>query len=133
MTGPDVEQSRPFVNAEIERLMEVLDTLDPDPDLEATGDEEPWLGAPDARTGSWSGLFTTGNEDREDDDSDLTPAARMKAHSVMMRVLDMLSSRCSQFSLSLGQEYRTFVPPLTRTCNLSAPRVAARLRYKFMH
>jgi hypothetical protein len=43
MTGPDVEQSRPFVNAEIERLMEVLDTLDPDPDLEATGDEEPWL------------------------------------------------------------------------------------------
>jgi hypothetical protein len=81
-----------------------------------------------ARTGSRSGLFTTGN-----DDSDLSHAARMKAHSVMMRVLDMLSSRCRQFSLSLGQEYRTFVPPLTRTCNLSAPRVAARLRYKFMH
>ena len=73
MTGPDIEQSRPFVESEIERLMEILDTLDPDPDLEATGDEEPWLGAPDARTGSWSGLYLEGNDDREEDDSDLEP------------------------------------------------------------
>ena len=46
---PNAEISRPFVEAEIERLMEILNSLDLDPDLEDTGDDEPWLGAPDAR------------------------------------------------------------------------------------
>jgi hypothetical protein len=32
------EISRPIVEAEIERLIDLLDTLDPDPDLESTAD-----------------------------------------------------------------------------------------------
>jgi hypothetical protein len=73
MTAPELEQTRPAVEAEIERLMEILDTLDPDPDLETTGDEEPWLGMPDRVPGSWSGLYLEGNDDCEEDDSDLEP------------------------------------------------------------
>jgi hypothetical protein len=68
------EISRPFVEAEIERLIDLLDTLDPDPDLESTADEEPWLGAPDARTGSWFGPRTAcGGDDREEDTGDDEP------------------------------------------------------------
>jgi hypothetical protein len=68
------EVSRPFVEAEIERLIDLLDTLDPDPDLESTADEEPWLGAPDARTGSWFGSSVTDHgDDREEDTGDNEP------------------------------------------------------------
>jgi hypothetical protein len=68
------EISRPFVEAEIERLIDLLDALDPDPDLESTADEEPWLGAPDARTGSWFGPSATcSGDDREEDTSDDEP------------------------------------------------------------
>ena len=70
---PEREQARPFIESEIERLIEIPDTLDPEPDLEDTADEEPWLGMPERMPGSWSGLFLTGNDDREDDDSDLEP------------------------------------------------------------
>ena len=68
------EISRPIVEAEIERLIDLLDTLDPDPDLESTGDEEPWLGAPDARTGSWFGPnVVCSGDDREEDTGDDEP------------------------------------------------------------
>ena len=67
---PNAELRRPVVEAEIERLIEILDTLDPEPDLEDTADDEPWLGAPDARPGSWSGLYPEGNDDRELEDCD---------------------------------------------------------------
>jgi hypothetical protein len=68
------EISRPFVEAEIERLIDLLDTLDPDPDLESTADEEPWLGAPNARTGSWFGSsITDPGDDREEDTGDDEP------------------------------------------------------------
>src|SRR5689334_20981911 len=45
MINPNMESSRPAIEAEIERLIDLLDTLDRDPDLESTADEEPWLGA----------------------------------------------------------------------------------------
>ncbi|MBZ0262985.1 MAG: hypothetical protein K8F90_20555 [Hyphomicrobiales bacterium] len=68
------EISRPVVEAEIERLINLLDTLDPDPDLESTGDQEPWLGAPNARTGSWFGSYGTDLwDDREEDTGDDEP------------------------------------------------------------
>src|SRR5436190_16271592 len=68
------EISRPIVEAEIERLIDLLDTLDPDPDLESTADEEPWLGAPDARAGSWFGPSAVCcGDDREEDTGDDEP------------------------------------------------------------
>jgi hypothetical protein len=73
---PMTEISRPIVAAQIERLIDLLDTLDPDPDIEMdTADDEPLLGAPDARTGSWAGLTAEAynDDDREDDDSDREP------------------------------------------------------------
>jgi hypothetical protein len=36
---------RPLIEQEIERLLDVRDRLDEDPDLEPVGDDEPWLGA----------------------------------------------------------------------------------------
>lgn len=35
---------RARAEAMIEELIDILDALDGDPDLEANGDEEPWLG-----------------------------------------------------------------------------------------
>jgi hypothetical protein len=74
MTSPDIlperEKSRPLIESEIERLIEILDTLDPEPDLEDTADEEPWLGMPERMPGSWSGLYLEGNDDCEEDDCD---------------------------------------------------------------
>ena len=68
------EISRPIVEAEIERLIDLLDTLDPDPDLESTADEEPWLGAPNARTGAWFGTYAADpGDDREEDIGDDEP------------------------------------------------------------
>ena len=73
-TIPVTDIPRPIIEAEIERLIDLLDALDPDPDLESTGDEEPWLGAPDGFVfTNWHGLSPEGNDDREDDDSDLEP------------------------------------------------------------
>ena len=61
---------RPLIEQEIERLLEILDTLDLDPDLEDTADHEPWLGMPERLPGSWSGLYLEGNDDRVEDDCD---------------------------------------------------------------
>jgi hypothetical protein len=41
MRAPDHEHLRPVLEAEIERLIEMLDQINEDPDLESTGDEEP--------------------------------------------------------------------------------------------
>ena len=73
MTALELERVRPLLEAEVQRLIDLLDQIDEDPDFENTGDEEPWLGAPDARTGSWAGLYAEGNDDREEDDSDREP------------------------------------------------------------
>lgn len=60
---PVTEISRPIVEAEIELLIGLLDTLDPDPDLEDGtdqegdgADDEPNLGAPNQQAGSWNGI-----------------------------------------------------------------------------
>ena len=69
------EIPRQIVEAEIERLIGLLDVLDPDPDLESTSDEEPWLGAPagihaNGHGTNWEGLNSQGHHDREDDGDD---------------------------------------------------------------
>lgn len=63
---PVTEIPRQIVEAEIELLIGLLDTLDPDPDLEdsadlepSTGDEEPLHGSLEQQTGSWRGLDPT--------------------------------------------------------------------------
>ena len=62
---PVTEIPRQIVEAEIELLIALLDKLDPDPDLESTGDEEPWLGAPAGYVfTNWHGLYPEGNDDR---------------------------------------------------------------------
>lgn len=76
MITPDMEAVRPFVEAEIERLIEILDTLEPDPDFEEVDDDEPWLGAPESRFrhgdgSNWHGVSPQANDDREDDGDDL--------------------------------------------------------------
>ena len=71
----DIARLRPVIESEIERLIGILDTLEPDPDYEEGDDDEPWLGAPDARLGSWNGLYLEGNDDREEDDSDREPCS----------------------------------------------------------
>lgn len=68
---PAPEILRQSIETEIEHLMEVLDYLDPDPDLEDGGDDEPSIGAPEAQAGAWRGLWPEGNDDREQDDFDL--------------------------------------------------------------
>jgi hypothetical protein len=76
------EIPRQIVEAEIELLIGLLDTLDADPDLEDSADQEgdnpddePSLGAPDARTGSWAGIQGEAyhDVDCEADDSDREP------------------------------------------------------------
>ena len=76
MRAPDREHIRPVLESEIERLIDMLDRLDDDPDLESTGDDEPWLGAPAGIHGNghgtnWQGINSQGNDDREDDGDDL--------------------------------------------------------------
>jgi hypothetical protein len=63
---------RPLIEQEIERLLEVLDRLNEDPDLEPAGDEEPSLGAPERQAGSWKGIGLAA-DDRDEDDSDREP------------------------------------------------------------
>ena len=73
-----VPESRTDLEALIEAAIARLDEIDPDPDLEngtdgePDNDGEPLLGAPEARTGSWSGLFLEAysDEDRELDCAD---------------------------------------------------------------
>ena len=65
------EMPRPVIEAEIERLVGLLD---PDPDLDG-GDGEPILGGPESRTGSWSGLYPEAYaDDCEADDGDDEPS-----------------------------------------------------------
>ena len=78
MRHPNFEDARPLIEAEIERLIDVLDLLEPNPDLEEnadwepnTGDEEPSIGAPEALADSWEGLRHQNDVDCELDDSDL--------------------------------------------------------------
>ena len=57
------EIPRQIVEAEIEMLIDLLDKLDPEPDLEDsadiendTADDEPLHGAPEQQAGSWGGI-----------------------------------------------------------------------------
>jgi hypothetical protein len=82
MTGLDIAQVRPLIESEIDRLIGILDLLEPDPDFEEGADheedfsdDEPWLGAPESRFRygggtEWSGLNSQGNDDREEDCED---------------------------------------------------------------
>ena len=73
MSALDLEHIRPVLESEIERLIDMLDTLDEDPDLESTGDEEPWLGAPGECTAMATARIGTewsAGDDREDDGDD---------------------------------------------------------------
>ena len=70
-------ENRPDLEALIEAAITRLDDLDPDPDLEDGGDDEPdgdgepQLGAPEAHTGSWAGLALEAySDDRESDGAD---------------------------------------------------------------
>ena len=63
MTGLDIAQVRPLIESEIDRLIGILDLLEPDPDFEEgadleedTADDEPLLGAPNQSAGSWKGI-----------------------------------------------------------------------------
>lgn len=63
MTGLDIAQVRPVIESEIERLIGLLDMLEPDPDFEDgadleedLADDEPLLGAPNQSAGSWKGI-----------------------------------------------------------------------------
>ncbi|MEH7869707.1 hypothetical protein V7795_21505 [Rhizobium laguerreae] len=40
-------QTRRTLEDQIEKLIEILDSIDGDPDFEADNDNEPWLGAPE--------------------------------------------------------------------------------------
>ena len=65
-------ENRPDLEALIEAAIARLDEIEPDPDLEPDDDGEPQLGAPEARAGSWNGLYPVAfTDDREADDSDL--------------------------------------------------------------
>ncbi len=64
---------RQIIETEVEHLIDILDQLDPDPDLEDGGDGEPSIGAPEAQAGSWRGLWPEDNDDREADDADAEP------------------------------------------------------------
>jgi hypothetical protein len=79
---PVTEIPRQVVEAEIELLIGLLDTLDPNPDLEDsinqegdTADDEPILGAPNQQAGSWNGIQPHDNDDEDEaDDSELEQA-----------------------------------------------------------
>jgi hypothetical protein len=78
MTGLDIARVRPVIESEIDRLIAILDMLEPDPDFEEGGDleednsdEEPWLGAPNYMAGAWLGLMPSYTDDLELDDCDL--------------------------------------------------------------
>ena len=78
MTGtPDsipLPEGRLDLEALIEAAISRLDEMESDPDLEEGGDDEPILGAPEARTGSWSGLYPEASADeRELDTADDEP------------------------------------------------------------
>ena len=67
-------KQRKLVETAIERLIDLLDAIEPDPDLEANGDEEPSLGwpIPDPRW-NHSTPDPTGGDDRELDAADDEP------------------------------------------------------------
>lgn len=55
----------------IERLINLLDAMEPDVDLEEGGDAEPWLGWPER--GPSALAKDSQHDDREDDGDDLEP------------------------------------------------------------
>ena len=63
MTGLEIARMRPVIESEIDRLIGILDMLEPDPDFEDgadleedNADMEPLLGAPERSAGSWNGI-----------------------------------------------------------------------------
>jgi len=63
------ENDRLAISTSIERLIDLLDAMSPDPDIEATGDDEPSLGWPDR--GPSALRADMDHDDREADDCDL--------------------------------------------------------------
>ena len=61
---------RPQIEAAIERLLAVLDTIDDDVDLEPSNDDEPSLGWPEGNVSRFSGSVS----DLEEDYSDSEPS-----------------------------------------------------------
>ena len=60
---------RPLIEMEIDRLINLLDLLDADPDLENDGNDEPSLGATEHQAGSWIGVSTMcGDREQQCDD-----------------------------------------------------------------
>ena len=59
------EMPRSIIEAEIERLISILDDIDPEPGLEDGGDDEPSLAAPEHQWGSWRGCYAEAYEDRD--------------------------------------------------------------------
>ncbi len=73
-------ENRPALEALIEAAIARLDDIEPDPDLEPDEDGEPQLGAPEARTGTWNGLYPEAFTDtHEADDCDLEDGADIEA------------------------------------------------------
>lgn len=74
MTVLEIEYVRPLLEAEIDRLIGLLDMLEPDPDFEDgddlendIADQEPLYGAPEQVTGSWRGIdASNGCDDGEE-------------------------------------------------------------------
>lgn len=60
------------ISATIERLIDMLDDMEPDCDLEDVADDEPWLGWPSAGQRAGSEMSVDG--DRESDDADAEPS-----------------------------------------------------------
>jgi hypothetical protein len=71
--------TRHQIEDEIERLIGLLDAMEPDPDLEDAGDAEPWLGAAEADRFSNRGWNLAPSDEREDegalDNEDLSNCA----------------------------------------------------------
>lgn len=64
---------RSSIEAEIERLIGLLDTLDGDPDLEEAGDLEPSLGWPALGPHQFGRVPECLDDDREEDSADCEP------------------------------------------------------------
>lgn len=81
MTGLEIARMRPVIESEIDRLIGILDMLEPDPDFEESADLEednsdlePLLGAPERQAGSWNGIESNFADDSENDTSDDEPS-----------------------------------------------------------
>ena len=81
MTGLDIARVRPVIESEIDRLIAILDMLEPDPDFEEgadleedNSDLEPLLGAPERQAGSWNGIESNFDDEGEVDNADDEPS-----------------------------------------------------------